>query len=274
MPTPLEIILDPIALVIIAMFFGLFAWETLAPGRKLPKIRFWKLRGILAFFTFFYLSSYLPLMWDEYLAQYQLLDLSFTGTWGGAIIGVLLYELGVYIWHRSMHKSNFLWKIFHQMHHSSERIDIPSAFFFSPLDMVGWTFLGSLCFALIVGLTPEAITVVLLTTNFLGLFQHSNIKTPRWLGYIIQRPESHTVHHAKGIHAYNYSDLPIFDILFGTFKNPKDFEYETGFYHGASARVGQMLMFRDISKPKLETNPEVAVPIEDSYFYNREKRQA
>ena len=197
---------------------------------------------------FFYLSSYLPLLWDEHLAKFQLLDLSHIGTLGGGIIGVLLYELGTYVWHKAMHSSNFLWRTFHQMHHSSERLDIPSAFYFSPLDMIGWTVLGSLCFALIVGLSPQAITVVLLATNFLGLFQHANIRTPQWLGYIIQRPESHTVHHEKGVHAYNYSDLPIFDILFGTFKNPKDFEGETGFYLGASARVKDMLLFKDVAK--------------------------
>ena len=93
--------------------------------------------------------------------------------------------------------------------------------------------LGSLCFTLVVGLSPEAVTITLLATTFFSIFQHENIKTPQWLGYIIQRPESHTVHHAKGIHAYNYSDLPLFDILFGTFRNPKGFEHETGFYQGA-----------------------------------------
>jgi len=90
---------------------------------------------------------------------------------------------------------------------------------------------------------------MLLTTTFLGIFQHANIKTPRWLGYIIQRPESHTIHHAKGIHRQNYSDLPLFDIIFGTFQNPKAFEHETGFYHGASARVGDMLLCKDVTTP-------------------------
>jgi sterol desaturase/sphingolipid hydroxylase (fatty acid hydroxylase superfamily) len=84
---------------------------------------------------------------------------------------------------------------------------------------------------------------------FLGIFQHTNVKTPHWLGYIIQRPESHTIHHSKGIHAFNYSDLPIFDIIFGTFKNPKGYENEAGFYEGASSRIADMLLFRDVSEP-------------------------
>ena len=148
-----------------------------------------------------------------------------------------------------MHRSDFLWKTFHQMHHSAERLDTYGAFFFSPLDMIGWTVLSSICFSLIIGLSPQAITATLLITNFLSIFQHANINTPRWIGYIVQRPESHTVHHAKNIHAGNYSDLPIFDILFGTFKNPPTYTHETGFYKGASNRMKDMLLFKDVSTP-------------------------
>jgi sterol desaturase/sphingolipid hydroxylase (fatty acid hydroxylase superfamily) len=250
MPTPIEILLDPISLIVIALYFALFAWESIFPGRELPRMKYWKIRGIGFFAFYFYLSSYLPLIWDKYLVEYQLMDLSGLGVLGGGILGILLFEFGVYVWHYAMHKNNTLWKIFHQMHHSTERIDIPYAFIFSPMDMIGWTFLGSLCFALIMGLSPQANTFVLLTTTFMGVFQHANIKTPHWLGYIIQRPESHTVHHAKNVHAYNYSDLPIYDILFGTFKNPKTFDKETGFYKGASYRLKEMLLFKDVSEPK------------------------
>jgi sterol desaturase/sphingolipid hydroxylase (fatty acid hydroxylase superfamily) len=70
-----------------------------------------------------------------------------------------------------------------------------------------------------------------------------------WLGYIVQRPEAHVVHHAKGIHAYNYSDIAIYDMLFGTWRNPKGFEHENGFYQGASSRVSDMLLFRDVAEP-------------------------
>ena len=249
MPTPLELLLDPVSLMILAIYASLMIWEALTPGRILPKIKYWRIRGLAVFTFYFFLVSYLPLIWDKYLAPYQLFELSTIGTLGGAVIGVLLYEFGVYVWHRAMHKSNKLWKIFHQMHHSAERMDTYGAFYFSPLDMIGWTIMGSICFVLIVGLPPQAATASLLIINFLGIFQHTNIKTPTWLGYIVQRPESHTIHHAKGIHAYNYSDLPIFDILFGTFKNPKNYEHETGFYTGASKRIIDMLLFKNVEQP-------------------------
>ena len=159
---------------------------------------------------------------------------------------MLIYQLLVYVWHRTMHRVHWIWRSFHQMHHSAERLDSFGAFYFSPLDIVGFTFLTSLSLT-VVGLSAQAVTYFLYATTFLAVFQHTNIRTPQWLGYIVQRPESHSVHHARGIHQYNYSDLPLFDILFGTFRNPKDFASEAGFYDGASAKVPQILVFKDIA---------------------------
>jgi sterol desaturase/sphingolipid hydroxylase (fatty acid hydroxylase superfamily) len=99
----------------------------------------------------------------------------------------------------------------------------------------------------VVGLSAQAVTYALYATTFLAVFQHLNVRTPQWLGYIVQRPESHSVHHGRGIHHYNYSDLPLFDILFGTFRNPQEFVSEAGFYDGASAKVVQILAFKDIA---------------------------
>jgi sterol desaturase/sphingolipid hydroxylase (fatty acid hydroxylase superfamily) len=132
------------------------------------------------------------------------------------------------------------------MHHSAERVDSYGAFYFSPLDTVGFTLLASLSLT-VVGLSAQAVTYFLYATTFLAVFQHINVRTPQWVGYIVQRPESHSVHHGRGIHQYNYSDLPLFDILFGTFRNPKDFVRESGFYDGASAKLSQILLFKDVA---------------------------
>ncbi len=253
MLSPLEILLDPISLIVIVMYLALMLWEAIWPAKQLPYVKYWKLKGIASFIFFFYLSSYLPMLIDPYLADYQLFDLSHFGVGVSAFIGIMLYELGIYVWHRSMHSSDVLWKSFHQMHHSAERLDTYGAFYFSPLDMIGFTVLGSLCFALLIGLNPKAITVIILITTFFSIFQHANIKTPWWLGFLIQRPESHALHHARGIHKYNYSDIPLFDMLLGTFHNPRDFEYETGFYDGASDRIMDMLLFKDVSHDPAET---------------------
>lgn len=249
MPTPIEILLHPVSLAAIGIYAALMIWEALFPARELPKVRFWKIRGLAMFGLFFYMSSYLPMLIDPLLAPFQLFDLTGLGTVGGAIAGLLVVQGTFYFWHRTMHRFDTLWKVFHQMHHSSERLDTYSAFYFSPMDMIGGTLVGSICFSLLIGLNPQSITIILLVNQFIAVFTHSNIRTAPWLGYFIQRPESHTLHHAKGLHKYNYCDLPIWDILFGTFRNAKDFAPETGFYHGASSRIGDMLLFRDVSTP-------------------------
>jgi sterol desaturase/sphingolipid hydroxylase (fatty acid hydroxylase superfamily) len=254
MPTPIELLSDPISLTILAMYGALMLWEAIFPGRRLPYVKYWVLRGIIAFFIFFFISSYLPLIISPFLEPFRLFDLTEINVVAATIVGVLLYEFGVFAWHYCLHKYDFLWRTFHQMHHSAERLDTYGAFFFSPLDMIGWTVLSTVCFSLIVALTPQAITIVLLLTTFMSIFQHANIKTPHWLGYIIQRPESHTHHHATSIHKSNYSDLPLFDIVFGTFYNPKEFEHETGFYNGASERIGEMLLWKDVTIPRKNAN--------------------
>lgn len=248
MPTPLDILLDPISLAVLGLYAAMMLWEALAPARPLPRIRGWRARALVSFVLFFYLSSYLPLFWDSYLATFQLFDLSGLGTVAGAAVGLVVYEGLLYAWHRTMHQSDTLWRLFHQMHHSAERIDTFGAFYFSPMDMIGFTFLGSLSLSLVVGLSPGAVTLFLFVTLFLGIFQHANLKTPRWVGYLIQRPESHSVHHERGRHRYNYSDLPVFDMLFGTFRNPAGYPAEAGFYDGASARIVDMLLLRDVSE--------------------------
>ena len=175
------------------------------------------------------------------------MDLSHLGALPGALVGLLVYEGVLYLWHRSLHESDVLFRGLHQMHHSAERVDTFGAFYFSPLDMAGFTSTGSLSLALLVGLSPEAVTVFLFATLFLGIFQHMNVATPHWLGYLIQRPESHALHHARGVHYYNFSDLPVFDMLGGTFRNPEGFSQKAGFYDGASSRVADMLIWRDVS---------------------------
>lgn len=248
LPTPWQLISDPVSLVVIGIFLFLLIAEELFPGRPLPKVPYWRLKGLTFFLINFFLSSYLPLIWSDALAQYQFFDMTFLGNVWGAVAALLIFQFGVWAWHRAMHKSQALWRVFHQMHHSAERVDTYGAFFFSPMDMLGFTVLTSLAMVVVGGFTAEASVYAMYAATFLVVIQHTNIKTPQWMGYIFQRPESHSLHHARGVHAYNYSDLPLFDILFGTFRNPKDFAEETGFYNGASSRIAEMLIFKDIDR--------------------------
>ena len=246
MPTPIDILLDPVSLCVLVLLAGLMLWEHFAPGRPLPKVRGWLPRALVSLLAYLMLSSYLPLLWADTLAPVQFFDLSAWPIAAAVAVGVLTYELMGYAYHRAMHTFTPLWRLLHQMHHSAERQDVASAFWFSPLDMVGWTLVSSVAFTLI-GLPPQAATIAILLITFLAIFQHTNVRTPRWLGYFVQRPESHSLHHERGVHRDNYADLPVFDMLFGTFRNPARYAPDTGFWQGASSRVGDMLLLRDVS---------------------------
>jgi sterol desaturase/sphingolipid hydroxylase (fatty acid hydroxylase superfamily) len=185
------------------------------------------------------------------------------GTIPGAGVGILTYEFLHYWYHRCAHRFDALWRLAHQMHHSAEAMDAFSANYLHPMDVVFFGSLGSLVFFPLLGLTVEAGVLGAVWLSFNAMFQHANVRTPRWLGYLIQRPESHVIHHQRGRHQYNYANLPLWDMVFGTFVNPKSADgIEAGFYTGASTRVLDMLLLRDVSRPAAPPPGSEPVPVE------------
>ena len=53
MPTPIEILLDPVSLISLAIYGGLMAWEAINPARALPPVANWRVRGLVAFSVYF-----------------------------------------------------------------------------------------------------------------------------------------------------------------------------------------------------------------------------
>jgi sterol desaturase/sphingolipid hydroxylase (fatty acid hydroxylase superfamily) len=237
-----------VALGIVATYAGFCLLEALRPGRSFPAIAGWRIKGVVFLLLAMALTTVLPPLWDSWLGEYSLIDASGLGTWAGALFGFLTLELGIYLWHRALHSMPGLFRTLHQMHHSAERVDIYGSMYFHPLDLAGFAFVYSFMLIVVAGVSAEAALIANLAATFCSLFQHSNVRTPRWLGYIVQRPEAHSVHHQRGVHAYNYSDLPLWDMLFGTFRNPGDWAGSTGYYDGASKRIPAMLVGRDVSK--------------------------
>lgn len=216
-------------------------------ARPFAPTRLWRLRAFVVSAGSFALSIGVALLWGNLLAGVSLLDGSGLGTWGGAAVGVLVYQLLHYWYHRAAHKFDGLWRWAHQLHHSAESLDAFGAYYLSPLDTFMFTTISSVVFFPLLGLTAGAGVIGAAFLTFNAVFQHANIRTPRWLGYIIQRPESHSLHHGRGVHANNYADLPLIDMIFGTFCNPEKHREEVGFHAGASAKLGSMLIGRDVS---------------------------
>jgi sterol desaturase/sphingolipid hydroxylase (fatty acid hydroxylase superfamily) len=234
--------------------------ELATPARAFPRLRFWRIKGALYFGMYLVLATVVPQTVDRWLGPLQLFDAS--GLWLGAqtLLAVLALQVVSYGWHRAMHRVPLLWRWFHQMHHSAERIDVFGAFLFHPLDVVGFSVMGSVALVLLVGVSPVAAGLANVIVFAAVVFGHTNVRTARWLGYFVQRPENHGVHHQRGVHAYNYADFSIIDIVFGTFRNPETWQEPAGFYDGASQRVGEMLSGRDVSKPPATERGEWAQP--------------
>jgi sterol desaturase/sphingolipid hydroxylase (fatty acid hydroxylase superfamily) len=237
---------DLIGLAVPLTYFVFLATEKLWPGRSFPPRKGWQWLGIAFLLLIGTVGAVVPLLLPlDWMAAHRWLDGTRLGAAGGAIAGYVVLSGVMYAWHRSAHGTGFLWRGFHQLHHGPQRVDIAGSALFHPLEMVVQVLLQLFVTVIVLGLDPLAAALVGYIAAFYGMFQHWNVRTPRWIGYLIQRPEAHCVHHRKGLHFYNFGDLPIWDILLGTFRNPREFSGECGFEAPADRRLGAMLAFAD-----------------------------
>ena len=203
-------LLEPITLALIP---GFMLFDFITRKTKYAATRLWRLRGFLVTVGIFFFTTWVALFWGELLDGYSMLDSSSLGITGGAIVGVLVYEFLHYWYHRVAHNWNWLWLAGHQMHHSAESLDAFGANYLHPFDAAMFTTWGALVFFPLLGLVPEAGALASLFLVFNAMYQHANINTPHWLGYVIQRPESHAIHHGRGIHRLVMSEATIYEPL-------------------------------------------------------------
>jgi sterol desaturase/sphingolipid hydroxylase (fatty acid hydroxylase superfamily) len=249
---------DVLGLLVPVTFVFFFVSEKLFPRRDYPPIRFWNVIGFGCLIMTGLISTFLPLLLPASVTQYHLVDGARLGLAGGILVAYPLSALGAALLHRAFHTFHPLWLLGHQMHHSPRRLDIPGSVYFHPVDLALQVAPATIVSVFILGLDPVTAAAVGYVASFYGMFQHWNVRTPRWLGYIIQRPESHGLHHELGVHARNYSDFPLWDMLMGTFVNPATFNGDVGFSGDAPTRVGAMLLFRDVNPPKRKRPTETA----------------
>lgn len=240
---------DLIGMAVFGSFFAMMGLEAALPARKYPSRRLWRLKGVLWLLAMAVVATATPLLLPgEWLAAHRLIDGTPLGVAGGTVVGYVAFSFVAYVWHRAAHRFDFLWRTFHQLHHAPARMDMGGAAIFHPLELAVYVGLSTVTTTLVLGLRPEAAALTGLVAQLYSFFQHLNVKTPRFLGYVIQRPEAHFVHHQRDVHAYNYGDFPLWDILFGTFRNPASFGAEdVGFAEPADRRLGAMLALRDVS---------------------------
>ena len=229
-------------------FILLLIFESRHAARTFETVSNWRRTGALFFVMVLVVGSIVPMLIPvKWLASHRVFDLSMLGLWGVAV-GILTTTFFAYWLHRAMHRFSFLWLGMHQLHHGARRLDLSGAYFSHPLEIITKVSLATVVNVYFLGLTPLATAQVSVFTASVSMFQHMNVTTPRWLGYFLQRPESHGLHHEHNIHARNYSDLPLWDMVFGTFLNPQAFSGKIGFQLRNGPRITDMLLMRDVNK--------------------------
>lgn len=235
--------------ILLISFIACFVIERLFVGWKLPRVHSWHTRVILINVVQLGVVLLAGYSWEKWLSSPSLFRLSdAVNPWVAGFIAYFIATFVFYWWHRLRHESDFFWKYFHQIHHSPQRLEVITSFYKHPLEMMVNSILGSLIVYTFLGLSLEAGAIYTLFTALGEFFYHTNVKSPRWIGYIFQRPEMHRNHHQYNRHKNNYGDFSIWDMIFGTFENPENWEGACGFDEPKELRLKDMLQFKDVHK--------------------------
>jgi len=236
-----------VTILIPSLFVVGLVTERLFPARPLPKVKRWLAKGIFFFLLTGAANAAIPALVAVAMGPHTPLHLSGLPTLAAAGLGFLASDFVAYWIHRTMHRFPGLWRWTHQMHHSAERMDLAGMTYNHPFDILLSFGLPSLAVG-VLGLSPDAGALAGFIGFLYAVIQHSNVRTPHFLGYVLQRPEMHALHHERGVHAYNYGNLPLWDMMFGTYRNPASFPAQYGFWDGASSRLGALLVGRDVGQ--------------------------
>jgi sterol desaturase/sphingolipid hydroxylase (fatty acid hydroxylase superfamily) len=233
---------------IFAAFAFCFILERLTPGWSLPHVRSWPWRVLIVNGIQLGVVLLAGFTWERWLSSISLFHLSrHVSPLAGGLIAYFIATFVFYWWHRWRHESNLLWRGFHQIHHSPKRLEVITSFYKHPGEMVVNSIIGSLLVYTFLGLSPEAGAVYTLCTALGEFFYHTNVKTPRWIGFVFQRPEMHRIHHQYDRHKNNYGDITWWDMLFGTYENPKEWVHTCGFDKDKEEKLVQMLAYKDVN---------------------------
>src|SRR5690242_6292396 len=191
--------------VLLSVFILLFILGWKYPLRRRVQSR-WKrivINGAVAFPSFAILRLvFIPIL--VWLAirnrgwQFGLNYLYELPAWLEFIIGFLLLDYFIYIWHLLNHKLPFLWR-FHHVHHTDLDLDVTTAIRFHFGELILSIFFRGAAVVL-TGASPLLVLVYEILFEAETNFHHSNWKLPfkveRMLNKLIVTPRMHGIHHS------------------------------------------------------------------------------
>ena len=157
---------------------------------------------------------------DHHIGLLHLVQLP---VWVKLIIGVALFDMTSYWFHRLAHKAPLLWRL-HRVHHSDTTMDSSTFFRGHPLEVLVFGN-ASIVAVAIFGMDMLSFGLYLFIFIPFAFLEHTNLLFPKWIdktvGWIFVTPNFHKVHHEQDQYYTdsNFSDIfIIWDRLFGTFK--------------------------------------------------------
>jgi sterol desaturase/sphingolipid hydroxylase (fatty acid hydroxylase superfamily) len=237
---------DLVYLLLVGIFLAMLIMERVVPINRQPWDRQWMIRAAIINFAqlaMVWLAAVGINSWLGRLAVFHLQDYV-----SAPLAGLIAFILGNFVqywWHRLQHRSDLLWRWLHQLHHSPKHIDVWVANYAHPVDFFIIVSFHAFVALLLLGMDVAGFAWATFFSGLYNYYVHCNVRSPRWLGWFVQRPEMHRVHHRIDHHAQNYG-LPVWDLMFGTWHNPKDCEFECGFHDGKEHRLRDMLTGRDV----------------------------
>ncbi len=127
-----------------------------------------------------------------------LLNLFSFPDWAAIILAILVLDMMIYWQHVAFHKVPILWRL-HKVHHADRDLDASSGLRFHPVEII-----ISMAYKIlvVVGLGAPVMAVILfeITLNACAIFNHANVRLPRWLERSLRRnivtPALHRIHHS------------------------------------------------------------------------------
>jgi sterol desaturase/sphingolipid hydroxylase (fatty acid hydroxylase superfamily) len=220
--------------------------ERIRPGRELPNAPGWYARALLITLCQIGLTFATNKLWIKLFGSASLFDLdTLRLPIAEGFIGWFVGTFFFYWWHRLRHRRGW-WVLFHQVHHSPARIETITSAYKHPVEILADSALAAAVLYPLLGCSLEGAMWFNAFAAIGEFFYHSNFGSPPWLKYIIQTPELHSIHHQIDVHTFNFGDLPLWDRLFGTYRDADGFAAQCGFPRNNERLLARMLVFQDV----------------------------
>jgi len=255
----LQTLLQNETVIRLTAFFGVLAVvamaEIILPRRRLTasKLRRWASNLGIVFLNSLFVRLLLPATAAGFAvvaAQrgwgvFNVLD---APAWVSIIASVVILDFAIYLQHVMFHAVPALWRL-HRMHHADLDFDVTTGARFHPIEIL-LSMLIKFAVIAVIGAPAAAVIIFEVLLNATAMFNHGNFRLPAGLDRVLRlfvvTPDMHRVHHSIEDHETNSNfgfNLPLWDRLFGTYKDQPDAGHE-------AMTIG----IRDYREPKLASD--------------------